>query len=241
MLDRPRYTALSANLRGAVTIGPNCRIGGEVEASIVHGFSNKYHEGFLGHAYVGEWVNLGAITSNSDLRNDYGEVFVPLQGDPIATGQAKVGCFIGDHTRTGMGSMLNTGTSIGVMCNVLPAGILCPSMFLRSRAVSYGRVAPGFPLDRIFETARTVVGRRGKIFGEAMSSFTEFFLSKPGWSVNGASALGEPAQRLLAHRTRSGTMKCFDERPAIPRCPRGKPLAGPQGNTGHGRHARTGC
>ena len=115
-----------ANLRGCVTIGPTCRIGGEVEASIVHGYSNKYHEGFLGHAYVGEWVNLGAITSNSDLRNDYGEVHVPLQGDPIPTGQAKVGCFIGDHTRTGMGSMLNTGTSIGVMCNVLPAGILLP-------------------------------------------------------------------------------------------------------------------
>ena len=71
----------------------------------MHGHSNKYHEGFLGHAYVGEWVNLGAITSNSDLRNDYGEVFVPLAGDPVATGQAKVGCFLGDHTRTGLGSM----------------------------------------------------------------------------------------------------------------------------------------
>jgi UDP-N-acetylglucosamine diphosphorylase/glucosamine-1-phosphate N-acetyltransferase len=156
-----------ANLRGAVTIGPNCRIGGEVEASIVHGYSNKYHEGFLGHAYVGEWVNLGAITSNSDLRNDYGEVSVPLQGDPIPTGQAKVGCFIGDHTRTGMGSMLNTGTSIGVMCNVLPAGILLPKHVPSFTAVSYGRVAPGFPLDKMFETARTVVGRRGKVFGEA--------------------------------------------------------------------------
>jgi UDP-N-acetylglucosamine diphosphorylase/glucosamine-1-phosphate N-acetyltransferase len=156
-----------ANLRGAVTIGPNCRIGGEVESSIVHGYSNKYHEGFLGHAYVGEWVNLGAITSNSDLRNDYGEVFVPLQGDPIPTGETKVGCFIGDHTRTGMGSMLNTGTAIGVMCNVLPAGILLPKHVPSFTAVSYGRVAPGFPLERMFETARIVVGRRGKTFGES--------------------------------------------------------------------------
>jgi len=156
-----------ANLRGCVSIGPNCRIGGEVEAAIVHGFSNKYHEGFLGHAYVGEWVNLGAITSNSDLRNDYGEVHVPLQGDPIPTGQAKVGCFIGDHTRTGMGSMLNTGTAIGVMCNVLPAGILLPKHVPSFTAVSYGRVAPGFALDKLFETARTVTGRRGKTFGEA--------------------------------------------------------------------------
>ena len=155
-----------ANVRGGTTIGPNCRIGGEVEASIVHGFSNKYHEGFLGHAYVGEWVNLGAITSNSDLRNDYGEVHVPLVGDPIATGQAKVGCFIGDHTRTGMGSMLNTGTSIGVMCNVLPAGLLLPKHIPSFTSVLYGRVAPGFDIAQLFATAETVMGRRGKVFGD---------------------------------------------------------------------------
>ena len=123
-----------------MTLGPTCRIGGEVEASIVHGYTNKYHEGFLGHAYVGEWVNLGAITSNSDLRNDYGEVRVPLGGDPVATGQAKVGCFIGDHTRTGMGSQLNTGTAIGVMCNVLPAGPLLPKHVPSFAAVCYGQV-----------------------------------------------------------------------------------------------------
>jgi UDP-N-acetylglucosamine diphosphorylase/glucosamine-1-phosphate N-acetyltransferase len=155
-----------ANLRGGVTIGPTCRIGGEVEASIVHGFSNKYHEGFLGHAYVGEWVNLGAITSNSDLRNDYGEVYVPLGGDPVATGQAKVGCFVGDHTRTGLGSMLNTGTALGVMCNVLPAGPLLPKHVPSFAAVLYGRVAPGFPLEQMFATARVVMGRRGRSFGE---------------------------------------------------------------------------
>src|SRR3954452_17143302 len=155
-----------ANLRGGVTIGPNCRIGGEVEATLVHGYSNKYHEGFFGHAYVGEWVNLGAITSNSDLRNDYGEVSVPLQGDPIPTGLAKVGCFIGDHSRTGMGSMLNTGTSVGVMCSLLPAGILLPKHVPSFTAVLYGRVAPGFPLEKIFETARTVMSRRGREFTE---------------------------------------------------------------------------
>jgi UDP-N-acetylglucosamine diphosphorylase/glucosamine-1-phosphate N-acetyltransferase len=153
-----------ANIRGGVTLGPNCRIGGEVEASVVHGHSNKYHEGFLGHAYVGEWVNLGAITSNSDLRNDYGEVSVPLAGDPVATGQTKVGCFIGDHSRTGLGSMLNTGTSVGVMCNVLPAGPLLPKHVPSFTAVLFGRVAPGFRLDQMFETARVVKGRRGRLF-----------------------------------------------------------------------------
>ncbi|HEV3167415.1 MAG TPA: putative sugar nucleotidyl transferase [Isosphaeraceae bacterium] len=153
-----------ANLRGGVTLGPNCRIGGEVEQSIVHGFTNKYHEGFLGHAYVGEWVNLGAITSNSDLRNDYAEVFVPLDGDPVATGQKKVGCFLGDHTRTGLGSMMNTGTAVGVMCNLLPAGPLLPKHVPSFTSVLYGRVAPGFPLDQMFATAKIVKGRRGQPF-----------------------------------------------------------------------------
>ena len=153
-----------ANLRGGVTIGPNCRIGGEVEHAIIHGHSNKYHEGFLGHAYVGEWVNLGAITSNSDLRNDYGEVAVPLGGDPVATGQVKVGCFLGDHTRTGLGSMINTGTVAGVMCNLLPAGPLLPKHIPSFAAVRYGRVAAGFPLEQVFATARTVMGRRGQEF-----------------------------------------------------------------------------
>ncbi|MDX2035547.1 MAG: putative sugar nucleotidyl transferase [Isosphaeraceae bacterium] len=156
-----------ANLRGGVTIGPNCRIGGEVEESIVHGLSNKYHEGFLGHAYVGEWVNLGAITSNSDLRNDYGEVHVPLHGDPIPTGQKKVGCFIGDHTRTGLGSMINTGTCMGVMCNVLPAGLLLPKHVPSFTAVLYGRVAPGFELNQLFATASIVMSRRNQVFTEA--------------------------------------------------------------------------
>ncbi len=163
----PETQLFRANIRGSVSIGPNCRIGGEVEATIVHGFSNKYHEGFLGHAYVGEWVNLGAITSNSDLRNDYGEVFVPLQGDPVATGQAKVGCFIGDHARTGMGSMLNTGTAIGVMCNLLPAGVLLPKHVPSFTAVLYGRVGKGFSLEQMFDTARIVMGRRGKAFTDA--------------------------------------------------------------------------
>jgi UDP-N-acetylglucosamine diphosphorylase/glucosamine-1-phosphate N-acetyltransferase len=156
-----------ANIRGGVSIGPNCRIGGEVEASIVHGYSNKYHDGFLGHAYIGEWVNLGAITSNSDLRNDYGEVSVPLQGDSVTTGLAKVGCFVGDHSRTGLGSLINTGTSIGVMCNVLPAGILLPKHVPSFTAVCYGRVAPGFSLEQMFATARIVMGRRNRIFTDA--------------------------------------------------------------------------
>ena len=76
---------LGAKIRSGTTLGPCCRIGGEVECSIVQGFTNKYHDGFLGHSYVGSWVNMGAGCQVSDLRNDYGEVFVPLAGQPTAT------------------------------------------------------------------------------------------------------------------------------------------------------------
>ena len=84
--------------------------------------------------------------------------------EPIPTGQAKVGCFLGDHTRAGMGCMLNTGTMVGVMCNLLPAGRLLPRNVPSFTTVSFGRVAPGAPLDQLFETARIVMGRRGMTF-----------------------------------------------------------------------------
>jgi UDP-N-acetylglucosamine diphosphorylase/glucosamine-1-phosphate N-acetyltransferase len=93
-----------ASVRGGTTIGPGCRVGSEVEKSILHGYVNKYHEGFLGHSYVCPWVNLGALSTTSDLKNDYSAVRVPLEGKSIDTGLVKVGCFIGDHTKTGLGS-----------------------------------------------------------------------------------------------------------------------------------------
>ena len=89
---------------------------------------------------------------------------MPLGGDPVATGQAKVGCFIGDHTRTGLCSQLNTGTAIGVMCNVLPAGLLLPKHVPSFAAVCYGQVELGFGLEELFATARVVMGRRGREF-----------------------------------------------------------------------------
>jgi UDP-N-acetylglucosamine diphosphorylase/glucosamine-1-phosphate N-acetyltransferase len=120
----PRTQIHGAKIRAGTTLGPDCRIGGEVECSIVQGYSNKYHEGFLGHAYVGEWVNFGAGTQNSDLRNDYGEISLIVNGRPVRTGLSKVGCFIGDHTKSGLSTLLNTGTSAGVFCNLLPGGLL---------------------------------------------------------------------------------------------------------------------
>ena len=98
---------LGAKCREGNSIGPLCRIGGEVEESIIQGYSNKYHDGFLGHAYVGQWVNLGALTTNSDLKNDYSEVKITLDGrTQLSTGSTKVGALIGDHAKTSIGTLL---------------------------------------------------------------------------------------------------------------------------------------
>src|SRR5207248_4001999 len=114
----PQTQVLAARVRGS-SLGEQCRVGGEVEASVIHGYSNKAHEGFLGHSYVGEWVNLGAGTQVSDLRNDYASVRVVVNGRAVDSGQAKVGAFVGDHTRTSIGSLINTGAAVGPYCQVL--------------------------------------------------------------------------------------------------------------------------
>lgn len=149
-----------ANVRGGTTIGPVCRVGGEIEASILHGYVNKYHEGFLGHSYIAPWVNLGALSTNSDLKNDYSAVRVPLEGRSIDTGLSKVGCFIGDHTKTGLGSLFNTGSSIGVMCMILPGGELLPKHVPSFTSVWHGELADAMPFERSLNAARQAMERR---------------------------------------------------------------------------------
>ena len=149
-----------ANVREGTSIGPICRVGGEVEGSILHGYVNKYHDGFLGHSYVCPWVNLGAMTTNSDLKNDYSPVKVPLRGDSITSGELKVGCFIGDHTKTAIGSLFNTGSSIGVMCLVLPDGELLPKHIPSFSRIWHGDLIDGLPLDVGLSTARFAMERR---------------------------------------------------------------------------------
>lgn len=148
-------------ISGGTTIGPYCRIGGEIEESILHSHVNKYHEGFLGHSYVCPWVNLGAITTTSDLKSDYSNVKVPLQGQMIDSGINKVGSFIGDHTKTAIDSMFNTGSSIGVMTLVLPGGRLLPRHIPSFCNVSFGELAEDWPLEQSIETARIAMSRRG--------------------------------------------------------------------------------
>ncbi len=159
----PGTQLFRANVREGCTFGPTCRVGGEIEESILHGFANKYHDGFLGHSYVCPWVNLGALTTNSDLKNDYSNVSVPLQGTKIDTGLNKIGTFIGDHTKTALCSLFNTGSSIGVMSLILPGGELLPKFVPSFSRVWHGRLeALPDGCESGIATAKIAMPRRGQ-------------------------------------------------------------------------------
>lgn len=157
-----------AHVRSGTTIGPVCRVGGEVEESILHGYVTKYHEGFLGHSYVCPWVNFGAMTTTSDLKNNYGNISVPLQGRLVGTGMNKVGTFFGDHAKTAIDSMFNTGSSIGVMSMVLPGGGLLPRHVPSFASVHVGSLSLNWSLENGLEAARVAMPRRGQRLTPAM-------------------------------------------------------------------------
>jgi len=164
----PGSVLLGAKCHEGNSIGPMCRIGGEVECSIIQGYSNKYHDGFLGHAYVGEWVNLGALTTNSDLKNDYGNVSVIMYGHrPIDTGSNKVGGFIGDHTKTSIGTFLNTGAYVGAMGLIMATGKPLQKFIPSFAWLLEGVVTKGFGKKAMYRTAAQVMSRRGREWTEA--------------------------------------------------------------------------
>lgn len=117
-IDEKSIINEGSKIKGNVLIGPKCKIGGEVSSSIFHGHSNKAHDGFIGDSYIGEWVNLGANTNNSNLKNNYGQIKFRLPTDYINTKRIFLGAMIGDFTRTGISTMINTGSFIGLGCNI---------------------------------------------------------------------------------------------------------------------------
>jgi UDP-N-acetylglucosamine diphosphorylase/glucosamine-1-phosphate N-acetyltransferase len=176
-LEGPCYVGRDTVVRGAQvrdsTIGPQCRVGGEVEASILQGYSNKAHDGFLGHSYVGEWVNLAAGTQVSDLRNDYGGIRVSIAGANIDTGQLKVGAFLGDHTRTGVGTLLNCGTVAGAFAQFLPWSSYQPRVVPSFCTVWSGKLQERVGFRQLFATAAAAMQRRGQVW---KAEHSEFFL-----------------------------------------------------------------
>lgn len=148
-----------AQIYGSTSIGPVCKVGGEIEHSVIHGFSNKQHHGFLGHSYIGAWVNMGAGTTNSDLKSNYGSVRVSLGGEPVETGQQFIGLIFGDHSKTAINSMLNAGTVVGVSSNIFGDGF--PPKYVPSFCWgAAGETFTTFGIDRAIEVARRVMARR---------------------------------------------------------------------------------
>ena len=176
----PQSWVVGAKVRGS-TIGPVCRVGGEVEASILHGYSNKYHDGFLGHSYVGEWVNLGAGTQTSDLRNDYGTVTVTVNGRKVNTGRSKVGSFLGDHTKTGLCTLLNTGTVAGAFCNLLPTAGYLPKYLPSFCTFWNGQIVEGPELTEVVSTAATVMRRRDHELTSLQAAFIRNLREQTAW------------------------------------------------------------
>ncbi|MCD6232331.1 hypothetical protein J7K28_06905 [Candidatus Aerophobetes bacterium] len=169
IIDGPCYIGKGtvvdgAKIREGCSVGPVCRIAGEIEESIFYAYTNKHHDGFIGHAYIGEWVNLGALTTNSDLKNTYGNVKVYVGGKNLDTKEMKVGSFIGDHTKTGIGTLLNTGCVIGVASNLFGGGVtpkFVPSFSWGGKNFSENK------LSKVIEVARVVMRRRDVVQTEA--------------------------------------------------------------------------
>jgi len=147
-------------MRGDVTVGPFCKVGGEVSASVIMGYSNKGHEGFLGNSVIGQWCNLGADTNTSNLKNNYAEVKVwnYAMGGYKTSGQQFCGLIMGDHSKCGINTMFNTGTVVGVSANIFGAGF--PRTFIPS--FSWGGAAgfETFQLRKALEIAERVMARR---------------------------------------------------------------------------------
>ena len=164
LLRGPLYVGPGSRILGGVvgggtSLGPRCKVWGEVEASVFQGYGNKAHDGYVGHSVIGEWVNLGAGTTTSDLKNTYGPVRLSGPEGRVETGILKVGAFLGDHVRTGIGALLTTGTRLGTATH-----------FFGGRAVSPGWL-PAFTwfdgvrrepvrLDDFLRSARAAMARR---------------------------------------------------------------------------------
>ena len=164
---------LAAKVYGATTVGPHCRIGGEVNNSVLFGYSSKGHDGFLGNSVIGEWCNIGADSNNSNLKNNYDEVKLwSYESENFAkTGLQFCGLMMGDHSKCAINTMFNTGTVVGVSCNIFASGF--PRNFIPS--FYWGGNSGFIPYipKKAFETARLVYARRNQVFDEVEERILE--------------------------------------------------------------------
>jgi len=163
---------IGAKIYSNVSIGTASRIGGEVEDSIIEPFANKQHDGFLGHSYISSWCNLGAGTNTSDLKNNYSRITLLLNGREKMTGLQFLGLLMGDHSKSSINSMFNTGTVVGTGANVFDGGFPpkeVPSFSWGGR----GGLVP-YEIEKAVETARKVMERRQVVMSSAYESMFRF-------------------------------------------------------------------
>lgn len=168
-LEGPLYAGKDSRLdnvriTGGTVLGHQVRVGGEIENCILQDFSNKHHEGFLGHSIIGSWVNLGALSTTSDLKNNYGEVRLEYwkresTGEKVVvrvpTGRIKFGSLIGDHVKVGIGTMINTGTILDAGSSVFGE---TPGKYLPP--LSWGSEKDIYQVERFLADVRKIMGRR---------------------------------------------------------------------------------
>lgn len=172
-LEGPLYvgpsTVLLGGAVGTSSIGAVCRLRGEIEESVILGFTNKAHDGFLGHSYLGRWVNLGAMTTNSDLKNTYGPVRIGGPNGPIDTGLRKLGYLMGDHVKTAIGTLINTGTVVGAGSNLF--GSSQPPNWVPPFSWGSEPGGPAYDRERFLALAQRVLERRSVEFNESTSEW----------------------------------------------------------------------
>ena len=151
---------LSTKVYGPTTIGPYSKVGGEINNSVIFGYSNKAHDGFLGNSVIGEWCNLGADTNNSNLKNNYGTVklYSYVDGKMADTGLQFCGLIMGDHSKCGINTMFNTGTVVGVGANIFGGGF--PPTHIPSYSWGGSEGMEEYRFDKMMETANRVYARR---------------------------------------------------------------------------------
>ncbi len=164
---------LAAKIYGPTTVGPHSKVGGEVNNSVIFGYSNKGHDGFLGNSVLGEWCNLGADTNNSNLKNNYAEVRLwnyETQGF-ARTGLQFCGLMMGDHSKCGINTMFNTGTVVGVSANIFGSGF--PRNFVPSFSWGGHSGFTTYLTRKAFEVAEVVMKRRNVTFSDADKAILE--------------------------------------------------------------------
>jgi UDP-N-acetylglucosamine diphosphorylase/glucosamine-1-phosphate N-acetyltransferase len=177
-IGRNSTVKAGSKLYGPLSIGEHCKVSGEITSSIIHSFFNKQHHGFLGHSYLCEWVNLGAGTTTSNLKNNYSQIVIELSGKKLDTGSIFLGSIIGDCTKTGINTMLNTGTVIGISSNLFGSGYQPKAIkpFSWSDANSGKTVL--YDIEKAISTAKISMKRRNISMSKAYENLLRYYFKK---------------------------------------------------------------